>query len=290
MLLGLAAAFLTATLYVVMVRTSTGQRLDDLAFEGRKATVFGVRRMVSLVLSATVPAVLVGWVALLVVVVRGRRTADGLITMVGIVATVLVARVLKSELPRPELFVPAFAGDSNSFPSGHTAAVAATAIGALSVCRAGLRGNASVVAAVLVGSYSTAMLYTGWHRPIDVLGGVALATAVMAPSIAIRVLCVPDPPSTSDSNHRGQGGSGATSDLEWSTRCVLVGLSAIGAAATALVLRSPAPNPAHSLAAHLAVTSLTSACAVALVLLFAVALGPSTDAGTGVRGAGTGTT
>jgi len=286
-LLGSIAAVVMVGLYAAMVRTSTGQRLDDVVFEGRKATFLGARRAVALVLTATVPAVLVGWMTIVVAAVRRRRTVDGLITLAGVVATVVVARALKAELPRPGLFVPAFAGDANSFPSGHTAAVTATLLGGLAVCRPDVRGTAAVAAAAVVAAYSVAMLYSGWHRPADIAAGVVLATAVMAPTIAARVLFAPDPLIEEAAGPRPAVLLGSTIALDgWSRFWVVVAL-AVGSAASTLALRRPVSDLTQSLVAHLVAASLSAAGAGALVFVFAAALGPRRP--TGLKGSETGT-
>ena len=62
----------------------------------------------------------------------------------------------------------------NSFPSDHTTAVAAIAVGLLYFTRFKRTGAIILVAAILIGF---SRIYVGVHYPIDILGGILSAVA-----------------------------------------------------------------------------------------------------------------
>ncbi len=185
LLLALAAGAVIVVAYVVFMRTFPGQRLDDLAFEGRKATYLSARRAAnSLVRYLTIPAVLVGAVWTVVLAARRRVWRAGVVAVASIPASVLGARLLKLVLPRPQLSELANATYDNTFPSGHSAAIMAAVLAVLSVGGDGFRRAMMPLAVVGVVGYAAAMVASGWHRPSDVGGGFMLAVVVVSVATA----------------------------------------------------------------------------------------------------------
>ena len=187
--LALLAGLLSVTAYVLFVRTFPGQRLDDLAFEGRKSTYLSARRTGAfLVRHLTVPAVVAGAITVLVMTARRRNWVAGIVALGCVPATVLAARALKALLPRPEISELANATYENTFPSGHSAAIMASVLAILSAGDDRFRRRAMPVAVVAVVGYSAAMVSSGWHRSSDVGGGLLLALVVVATATGFRVL------------------------------------------------------------------------------------------------------
>lgn len=188
-LLALLAGVVVLVAYVVFMRTFPGQRLDDLAFEGRKATYLSARRAATfLVRHLTVPAVMVGVACILVQAARRSTWRAGAVAIAAVAASILGARLLKALLPRPELSELANATYDNTFPSGHSAAIMATVLAVLSVGGDGFRRAMMPLGVVGVVGYSAAMVGSGWHRPSDVGGGLMLAVVVVSVATGLRVL------------------------------------------------------------------------------------------------------
>ena len=175
-------------LFLAMVGTRWGQRLDVLAFEGRKAADLGVRRAATDVMGAAtlVLAALLGALAAWRAARRsGVRAA--LLTLAALVGAAVIARVLKVVLPRDSLYELQWIGPDNTFPSGHAALGAVLALYAVMVVPAASRRRVAVAAGCLLGAHGVVLLASGWHRPSDVAAGFALAM------LLVGVLCAAAP-------------------------------------------------------------------------------------------------
>lgn len=163
-------------LYLVMVRTAPGQRLDVLALEGRKAADLDARRFATELMGAATwfAAVLVGGLVTFVAHRRAGRAA-ALATAAAIVGSALCSRAAKTGLPRDALYEHQWVGPSNTFPSGHAAVGATLALLLVVVAPARWRRAVAVVVGGLLGAQCAVLVASGWHRPSDVAGGLALA-------------------------------------------------------------------------------------------------------------------
>ncbi len=160
------------------VRTISGQMLDTVALYGNslgRRTVDGPLDVALNAVSA-VSLVLVLVVIGAVAAVR-RRYSLAIMSAVVVVGSSLTTYVLKSQLiTRPEFGVdPARSGAGNSFPSGHTTAASAFAIGLTLVLPPAARGIASVIGATYAAVVGIATLSSGWHRPSDVVAAYLIA-------------------------------------------------------------------------------------------------------------------
>ncbi|MFN7151425.1 MAG: phosphatase PAP2 family protein, partial [Microthrixaceae bacterium] len=251
---------------VVFMRTFPGQRLDDLAFEGRKATYLSARRASAfLVRHLTIPAVLAGVAGILVLATRRGVWRAGLVAVASIAATVLGARLLKLLLPRPELSELANATHDNTFPSGHSAAIMATALALLSVGGDAFRRTMLPLAVVGVVGYSAAMVGSGWHRPSDVGGGLMLAVAVV--SVATGLM-------------DRREGAGAVAPLGWQARDLGRLMLAVSVVPAVLVVTVNNPPSDSRYWLWLYVTSVVVAAVLGTlgVLGFVAAMGRSSPA------------
>ncbi|MEI7885858.1 MAG: phosphatase PAP2 family protein [Actinomycetes bacterium] len=276
LLLGFLAACLLFGLYVIFVRTAPGQRFDDIAFEGRKATRLAARRPATfLVHMLTVPSILIGCLAIAVDTFRRGWWRTGAVALCSVGLTGLLARLLKGALGRPSLVDLAYASSRNSFPSGHSATVVAVLLAAVSACEPSVRAFLASACALLCAVYAATLLGSGWHRPSDVLAGICLAVLVVATSTAARLLCF-------------QEASDRPGNSAWwfEHLALLVRLGAlrpvrmvwfVSACAVVLtaLLQNPRSNQNHSLLSYLAVVLACCIVSMSAVFAFAEILGSS---------------
>ena len=190
-LLGLSTVSLIvfAGLYLVAQRSAFGQRFERDVLLGRGAGAAGLQGGASAILdqvTAGAVALLAGAVCC-VAVVRGRLGLASA-TGVAVVLTLASAAVLKSLLlARPVLLGSDAVATVRSYPSGHVAAATALGCAAVVVAPAGWRLRAAGVAVALTGVVGVAVLFAGWHRPSDAIGGVATAMCWFGVVAAILV-------------------------------------------------------------------------------------------------------
>lgn len=170
--------------YWLFVRTPLGQQLDDLAYDGRLALAGRYAHLDDLILDPiSITVVAVAAVALVVVgLVRGCPWR-GLFAAGSFGAAIVAAELLKAVLHRPVLFsdqnVSADLLGRETYPSGHTTITTSFVLAVLLVCPARVRPWLAVAAGVVSASYATGVLFAGWHRPSDALGGLALSGAAL---------------------------------------------------------------------------------------------------------------
>lgn len=187
---GLALVVLGLT-YLVMVQTDFGQTFGDSAYLGRLVESKSARETARGILNVITGATIV--LMLVVLVVIGLLRRQILVASVAggyFFAAIAAAEVLKRVLPRPEISVleasTKFDG-FNTFPSGHATIATAFAIALLLVSSPRWRPMVGLAGALWVSLVCSATLAAGWHRPSDAVGGVALATGLMAISGGLLV-------------------------------------------------------------------------------------------------------
>lgn len=156
----------------VALTTTTGQWLDELAFQQAKSAFpeLSVRaqRLLDLVPWAVGA---VSAVCLAVLAVRSRRLAPAVTGAAVVVLSNLTVQLLKRVvLEKPDLGVQETA--VNSFPSGHTAAAAAAAAVVLLAAPARSRPVVALLGAGATTATGVATLLNGWHRPSDVVAAL----------------------------------------------------------------------------------------------------------------------
>ncbi|KLR62201.1 PAP2 superfamily protein [Actinobacteria bacterium IMCC26207] len=274
LLLGLLATAVLLCLYLVFLRTAPGQRFDDIAFEGRKATRLPVRRLATfLVHILTIPSVLLGCAWIAVDTVRRGWWRTGVVALISVALTVVSARFLKGVLIRPELVELAYSNSRNTLPSGHAAAVMAVLLAAVSACQLSTRAFLAPVAAVLAAIYVTALIGSGWHRPSDVVAGMSLAVAVTSIATATRLSLFED-----SANPVGNPGWFDKNLAEPVQRVLLqpfrvAGLVSLGAVVMLFLLQNPTSNPSHSLLSFIVAVLTCCLLGMASVFVFAQILG-----------------
>jgi membrane-associated phospholipid phosphatase len=172
------AAALVVPLYLVAVRTATGQRLEHRRVLRAAEDFLDVISVGSL-------AVL-GTTLVLVALLRGRILRAGA-TAVTILGANVTTQVLKRTLDRPDLSGTG-APEPAGFPSGHTTVAMTLALGLVLVAPAGLRSAAVLCGAAYAAGVGLAVVGLGWHRPSDVAAAYLVATAWAAASAAVLAL------------------------------------------------------------------------------------------------------
>jgi len=187
--LAILAGACAVLLYLVFVRTPIGQRWDDRAYLGSLVASLESRQRITSILHEIRISTLVLMVILLLVIgLLRRRFATAVITAVAFGGAVLSAEVLKRVLHRPDLApdMNSLINESNidTFPSGHATIATAFALGLLIVSSLRARLWIATFGMLWAAGISTASLIAGWHRPSDLIGGIALATAWLAAATA----------------------------------------------------------------------------------------------------------
>lgn len=173
-----ASAGLFAALFAVAVLTEPGQRADVAGLAlltAPEPILAGAARLVRALLPVVAAGVLVA-----VLVVAVRRAGGRALVVGGLPLVVLgLATVLRDVvLPRP--FLGAHGYLHNTFPSAHTATLAASCVAVVLLLGRRPDGWATAVLATSVLLAAWANVATQAHRPSDVVGALLLV-GVVAP-------------------------------------------------------------------------------------------------------------
>jgi membrane-associated phospholipid phosphatase len=194
-LLGALICFgLLVVLYIGLVGTPWGHRLDDDAYLGRGALSRKVITWDSaLLMRVTSVTVVSAAVLLLLIGVVRRSLWVGVIAAVGFGTAVAGAEILKKVFPWRAL-VPDDARlgkylQFGTYPSGHATIGTAFALGLLLLSPARWRPWLAAVAGAISSVFAAGVLFAGWHRGSDSLGALAWSGVCMnlAAVLAIRV-------------------------------------------------------------------------------------------------------
>ncbi len=171
----ISAAVVVAT-YLVFVRTSWGQHIDDIAFDGRSVEDPAITADTNDLLHSVTRSTLFLLTAAIVVfaLARGRWRLAG-VAGASITAAVVTSEVLKNEiLTRPQL--DDVAGiEQNSLPSGHATIGMVLALGLVMVAPHAWRWAATGGALVVAVVFGVGVIATGWHRPSDVVAAYGVS-------------------------------------------------------------------------------------------------------------------
>lgn len=183
-LLVAAAACLAGAggVYLVAVRTTRGQMVENVALEGRPVEDWWVHDPTSERLGAIATVLVVaGAVAVVAWAARRVSVRCAVAVAASIAASLAITEVLKhAVIDRPALVA---VGDRvylepNTFPSGHSTVAVSAAIAAVALAPRGRRAVAAAVGAAYAGAVGLAMLAAGAHRPADAVGAALVSTAV----------------------------------------------------------------------------------------------------------------
>jgi membrane-associated phospholipid phosphatase len=187
--LAAAAVGLCALIYLVAVRTTDGQRLDDaargsLSPETSPRAYDATGDLLDTISVSSLALLGAGVVA--IALLRGRvRLAVGAAALV--LGANVTSQALKDALPRPELAGNALEPDFGSFPSGHVTVAMSLALALMLVVPPALRWASTVVGAAYAAGVGVAVIALDWHRPSDVLGAYLVCVTWAAAVAAVLV-------------------------------------------------------------------------------------------------------
>ncbi len=187
---GLAASCAVALLvaYATLLRTTSGQRLDQRVLDNRALAAKPARYAIHTLLTTISVGMLVVVLATLVgVAIVRRRPALALVAGATILGAALWTEALKHLLDRPTLIFGEPWG--NTFPSGHTTVAFSVGVAAMLVAPPHLRRLVAAGAALYGAAVGIAVVAAGWHRPSDVAGAFLVVTgwaAIVALAGALR--------------------------------------------------------------------------------------------------------
>ena len=162
------------------MRNPSGQLAENSLLEASDFA-FAVPAPLGLI-TVTTTVVAVALLALLALIGSGWGGAVALIAAVA--GPIACSQLLKHRwLDRPDLLN---LNEVNTFPSGHATVVAALAFGLLLVAPRRLRVPAALLGGALLAVVAWQLLAYGWHRPSDVIGGIALAACGASVAVLLR--------------------------------------------------------------------------------------------------------
>jgi len=183
-LLAAAAACLAAAtgVYLLAVRTTRGQMVENVAMEGRPVETWWAHNPTAERFGAMATVLAVGG-AVAVVAWAARRVSIGgaIVVAASIAASLAITEVLKHVvMDRPALVA---VGDRiymepNTFPSGHSTMAVSVAIVAVALAPRGRRAVAAAVGGAYAAAVGLSMLAAEAHRPADAVGAALVSTAV----------------------------------------------------------------------------------------------------------------
>ena len=246
-LLAAAAAGGVLALYLLVVRTYWGQRLDEHAFVGHDFFTSRAAQADSFLRIVSIGSLVLAIALVAAVAVVRRRPRLALLAAAAIGLSILGTEILKHVLlERPQL-VPSNLAD-NSYPSGHSTVGMSVAVAAMLVVPRRLLVPTAVGAGLFGSAFGVAVVAAGWHRPSDAVGAFLVVLAVAAACAALGH-AFPDRADADDRRGSRVGlprsGSGRPSSGCWRWRSAGSASSRSRRSATA-ASPGPAPAPASS--------------------------------------------
>lgn len=163
-----------AALYVLFVRTRTGQRFDQAALLRIDTNPERTRDIVGVLSDLTIGVILAVLAVCMVVSLLRGRLAYAIAAAVLVAGANVTTQLLKHGLlTRPDLGY----STNNSLPSGHTTVAVSLALALLLVAPRLSRGLLVLVGSVAATVVGVGVVVTGWHRPSDVLASVGVCLA-----------------------------------------------------------------------------------------------------------------
>ena len=190
-LISVGSALAVIAVYLLLVRTYWGQRLDEYAFSGREV-ISDVRAGQA---NEFLGVVSIGSLILVTVLIAAvafarRRPRLALLAAGSMIAAVASTEVLKLVLLERPILYPSILDvlnvHDNTYPSGHATIGMTVALATLLVLPARVRVLTTLAAGAVGSAFGVAVVAAGWHRPSDVVGAyfVALAAAALAAAVA----------------------------------------------------------------------------------------------------------
>lgn len=180
--------------YFYFVQIQSGQAFDNVAYFGHKAVDRAALHYDGDLLGeVSVRALLIVAGVLFVLSLFRRRFLIGLVIIGGLAGAVVGAELFKHHLPRPELAapdgaVPAYFSQ-DTYPSGHTTIGTSVVLAFLMLAPVRWRPWLAGPAGLFSASYATAVLFEGWHRPSDAVGGILWSGVCLGLAAAFVIAC-----------------------------------------------------------------------------------------------------
>ena len=173
-LVALLAAAAAASVYLVFVRTTLGQVIDEAAMQGAEVSHPRVTELLDRTLDGTslLSLAVVSVIAAGIGLVR-RRVDLAVAAGVLVLGANLTTQALKANLVRPPLDAPG----PNSLPSGHTTAAVSVAFALVLVLPYAMRAAAALAGAGYVTLIAVATVWAHWHRPSDTVAALLITLA-----------------------------------------------------------------------------------------------------------------
>jgi len=188
---GMSFAAGAAAVFLLIVGTAGGQRLDRQVFQAAKSAQDGIP--VPDVLRLDIMTNPLMWISVAAaILLTGNVVRQPLFTAATLavpVMCIVAARTLRLEvLERPQLDQDVPWPTANTFPSGHVAGAMGIALSLLLVAPSWMRLVGVVPCAAWVALVSRDIMGEGWHRLSDVAGSVLLAAAIVSLFAAVFVV------------------------------------------------------------------------------------------------------
>jgi PAP2 superfamily len=181
--------------YLLFVDTRWGQMVDDAAYAGSKILSPPLIAYDHLILNAVSVTTLVIVIVLILVVGALRRCLTvAAIIAIGFACAVAGGELFKQRLPWHALV----SNDTqlpldlqrHTYPSGHTTIGTSLAIALIVMSSARWRPWMAMMGGLLSASFATGVLFVGWHRPSDALGGIFWSGFCMSlAALTVVALC-----------------------------------------------------------------------------------------------------
>jgi hypothetical protein len=185
--LWLGAGAAVFALYLLVVRTYWGQRLDEHAFVGHDFFSSRAAQADSFLRIVSIGSLLLAIGLVAAVAILRRRPRLALIAAASIGISLITTEVLKLVLLERPPLVPSFIFD-NSYPSGHTTVGMSVAVAAMLVVPRRLLLPTAVGAGLFGSAFGVAVVAAGWHRPSDAVGSFLVVLSVAAACAALSYL------------------------------------------------------------------------------------------------------
>jgi membrane-associated phospholipid phosphatase len=178
-LLALASAAAVLVVYLLVVRTYWGQRLDEHAFVGHDFFTSREAQADSFLRIVSIGSLLLATALVAAVAAIRRRPRLALLAAASIAGSILCTEILKHLILERPAIIAANIVD-NSYPSGHTTVGMAVAVAAMLVVPRRLLVPTALGAGLFGSAFGVAVVAAGWHRPSDAVGAFFVVIAVAA--------------------------------------------------------------------------------------------------------------
>lgn len=216
----LLCAIMIAGTYLLFVRTTTGQYIDERAWSEADPLTRRVGYLATQYLDWMPYLCAVGcFIVVVLITVARRRWGAATVALIGMILANVATRVIKVNLDRPHRGVVTL--DFNSLPSGHTTLAASAAAAVFLVSSPRWRPLVGFIGATFAIGSGCALLLNQWHRPADVVAGLLVVSCFACLSGWVIVKLGP--------RWNSRPGSGRRFWAEsrfWPTLCALLGAAA----------------------------------------------------------------